>query len=217
MDGLPPLLEHKQLTGPPGCITPIGARYDDRGRKLDTLGRVATTGSPRGHRKLGPKPRAFVTYFLKCNDATRAAVQAGYSKKSAHRIASELLKRDDVRHEVQRLLEERQVGADRVIDMLSMLATFDPADAMLAGAYTYEQGRRVVDWGTLKDIGASIMVKEVVGVGMSGHELIRWHNRTDAINMLARIHGMTRDRVDVNITDVRSASVEELMALASLK
>lgn len=217
MDGLPPLLEHKQLTGPPGCITPIGAKYDDRGRKLDTLGRVASPGSPRGHKKLSPKRRAFVDHYLKCNDMARAALRAGYSKKSARRIGQFLMAEPDVRAEIERRLADRQVDADRILDLLSQAAVFDPSPMQQSCYGVDDFGRRIVNWPRIRRMGIGHLVKQVDHVGKEGHEIIRWHSQMEAALAIAKILGMTRDRVEVSLTDVRTASDEELMALANLK
>lgn len=58
---------------------------------------------------LSPKKMIFVTEFIRCNNATKAAIAAGYSEKTAYSQGSRLLK--DV--EVQRYLNKTEQNLNR--------------------------------------------------------------------------------------------------------
>lgn len=80
-------------------------------------------------RKLTPKQRTFVGEFLVDLNATRAAVRAGYSQKTANRIASENLSKPVIRAAIDKAMAERsartEVTQDRVLKELAKLAFFD--------------------------------------------------------------------------------------------
>ena len=82
-----------------------------------------------GEMALRPKQQRFVDEYLTDLNATQAAVRAGYSRKTANRIASENLTKPDIRgaiSQAQRLRSERtEVTQDRVIQEIAKIAFFD--------------------------------------------------------------------------------------------
>lgn len=61
--------------------------------------------------RLTPKQTVFVNEYLKDLNATQAAIRAGYSKRTADRIGSELLGKTWVLEAVQKALTERATEA----------------------------------------------------------------------------------------------------------
>ena len=80
--------------------------------------------------KLTKKQLQFVNEYMIDMNATKAAIRAGYSAKTASRIAVELLNKTHVSDAVHVALTRRahrtEVTADRVISELAKLAFFDP-------------------------------------------------------------------------------------------
>ncbi|HFI6886786.1 terminase small subunit [Escherichia coli] len=78
---------------------------------------------------LTAQQRLFVTEYLKDNNATRAAIRAGYSKKSAEQIGYQLLQKTSVAQAIakqQKASIVRTIGsADEVLEQMWQLATFD--------------------------------------------------------------------------------------------
>lgn len=70
-------------------------------------------------KKLTPKQRRFVNEYLIDLNGSAAATRAGYSAKSAKRIAWQLLERTEVKTEVQRRMDARadrtEITADEVL------------------------------------------------------------------------------------------------------
>ena len=68
---------------------------------------------------LTPKQEAFVNEYLIDLNATQAAIRAGYSKKTANRIASRLLSNVDIQAYLKELIENRnervKITQDEVI------------------------------------------------------------------------------------------------------
>lgn len=79
--------------------------------------------------KLTPKQAMFVQEYLVDFNATAAAVRAGYSKKTANRIASENLSKPDIQTAIQAAILERsqriEITQDRVIRELAKVAFAD--------------------------------------------------------------------------------------------
>ena len=75
------------------------------------------------------KQRRFVEEFLIDLNGTQAATRAGYSRRSANRIASEILSKPDVQEAIadgQRSRSERTaVTQDHVLQRLAAIAFFD--------------------------------------------------------------------------------------------
>ncbi|EJY1761621.1 MULTISPECIES: terminase small subunit [Klebsiella] len=73
--------------------------------------------------------RLFVAEYLKDNNATQAAIRAGYSKKTAYSIGQRLLKKVEIAQAIaqqQKASIERTLGsADEVLEKMWRLATFD--------------------------------------------------------------------------------------------
>lgn len=81
---------------------------------------------------LTPKQQRFVEEYLVDLNATQAAIRAGYSSRSANRIATENLSKPVIREAIQRAKAERsqrtQITADRVLEEYARLAFSDPRD-----------------------------------------------------------------------------------------
>jgi phage terminase small subunit len=79
--------------------------------------------------KVNAKQRAFAEYYLKEPNATRAAIAAGYSERSAHDAGCRLLKIPEIAEFISirtsEALENLEVTAESVVDEVGRLA-FDP-------------------------------------------------------------------------------------------
>ena len=53
--------------------------------------------------KLSPKQKAFLNEYIKTKHATNSAIAAGYSKKTAYSIGSELLKKPEIKAAIEKL------------------------------------------------------------------------------------------------------------------
>lgn len=57
--------------------------------------------------KLTEKQRLFCIYYIKCFNATKAAIKAGYSKNSAGEQGYQLLQKPSIKNEIQRLKQNK--------------------------------------------------------------------------------------------------------------
>lgn len=80
---------------------------------------------------LEPKQQVFVDkYFELGFNATKAALAAGYSKRSARSIASENLTKPDIKAEIERRLSEHAMSANEVLVRLTEHARGDMREFM---------------------------------------------------------------------------------------
>src|SRR5271157_5246902 len=83
-----------------------------------------------GHRGLTVRQTLFIAEYLIDLNGTRAAIAAGYSRKTANEQASRLLANVKVASEIAERLEKRitklEITADAVLQELAKLAFFDP-------------------------------------------------------------------------------------------
>lgn len=76
--------------------------------------------------KLNERQKVFCREYIIDFNGTRAAKAAGYSEKTADRIASEILGKLDIQNEIKRLTKDRaertEITADRVVRELAKIA-----------------------------------------------------------------------------------------------
>lgn len=72
--------------------------------------------------KLTAKQKEFCKEYVKDLNATQAALRAGYSEKTAYSVGSENLRKPELKSEIQRLLQEKHLGADETKSIISTIA-----------------------------------------------------------------------------------------------
>jgi phage terminase small subunit len=81
-------------------------------------------------KKLTAKQQRFVDEYLVDLNATQAAIRAGYSKKTAHAIGEENLRKPEIQAALQERMKARQerteITQDAVLKELARIAFFDP-------------------------------------------------------------------------------------------
>lgn len=157
--------------------------------------------------KLTAKERAFVEEYLVDLNGTQAAIRAKYSPKSAAVIASENLRKPHIAAAIERALAERPgVTRARVVEELAAIAFSDV--------------RKVADWGiatVVKTRGkkrrrvqvSRLTLHESSGLEPSeaaaisevsqaanGTLRIKLHDKAAALDKLARVLAMFRERVE---------------------
>jgi phage terminase small subunit len=104
-------------------------------------------------RGLTPKQQIFVTEYLVDFNATRAAIAAGYSERTAGKIGSENLQKPEIKAAIAEATKARQVDtgvtADRVVAEIASLA--------------FAQTHGEAAWGQIK-VKALDMLGRVTGI-----------------------------------------------------
>lgn len=141
--------------------------------------------------KLTPKEQLFITEYLLDPNGTKAALSAGYAKKSAHVAACRLLKKDKIRNAIrdglQRRFHRNEATADRVIEELRRLAFSDMADFAEWGpkriAIKDSKGMPAEHTAAVRKITES---KTATGYNRS----LELHGKTQPMEMLGRHLGL---------------------------
>ena len=167
-----------------------------------------------------PKQAMFVQEYLIDLNATRAAIAAGYSKKTAKQIGQENLTKPDVKKAIDEAISERgkrtEITQDRILRELARIAFADP--------------RKIFDWGpggvTLKD-SASLSNDDAAAVAevsqtitdSGGSTKGKMYDKQRALELLGRHLGMFVDKkqieLDATVNLFDPAIRAELLALAS--
>jgi len=166
---------------------------------------------------LTPKLEEFVRQYLVDMNATRAAVRAGYSSKTANRIASENLSKPDVQAAIadaQRLRSTRtRITQDGVVEALARIA-FADLRRMFDGEGRLLPPSRFPD--DVKDAVVSYDVLRSRG-GREPVVRVRLADRLRALELLGRHLGMFRDLkpepaqgLTIEVSKLATMSDEEL-------
>lgn len=163
---------------------------------------------------LTPKQRKFVGEYLVDLNATRAAIRAGYSEKTANRIGSELLVKTCIREAIaaaQARREQRtEITADRVVAELAKIAFADPRDVMEWGP----NGVILKDSADLTEGQAASVAEVSETTTKDGGSLrLKKHDKVKALELLGRHLGMFTDKVKNEISGPDGGPVDQLFTV----
>lgn len=186
---------------------------------------------------LTPKQQRFVEEYLVDLNATAAARRAGYSVRTANRMACENLTKPDIAEAIQAAKAQRsertKVDADWVLHTLAAEKTADLADlyddagnllpvrqwpevwrrGVVVGVESFEE--YAYEDGVKRPIG---MVRKVKLTDRVKHmELIGRHVDVQAFRDQKALTGPNGEPLTMVNVDLSSATPEQLRALASLK
>lgn len=137
--------------------------------------------------KLTPKQQKFIDEYLVDLNGTQAAIRAGYSKKTAQRIASENLSKPVIRAAIQKrqakLQSKLEVTQETVLRELASIGFANGTDFV-----TIEHGRVVIK--NTNEV-APEKLPAVAGIkeGMYGTE-IKLHDKVKALELLGKYLGL---------------------------
>lgn len=150
--------------------------------------------------KLTPKQEHFCEEYLIDLNATQAAIRAGYSEKTANRIASELLSKLDIQEKITELKAERskrtEITQDRVVKELAAMAF-----------------AKATDYAQIADVGGKVAVMltptaqltkaqqaGIVGIKQTQAGIEVKLDKTKALELLGRHLGMFKDKIELEGT-----------------
>jgi len=161
-------------------------------------------------KKLTPMTRAFITAYIEDleHNATRAAITAGFSKKTAQEQSSRLLKNPIVKEEIERRLKAIEVKADvTVADVISELRKIGFVD--IRNAYGELGGMLPIN-KMPEDVAhaiAGVDTEELFqGAGQDRERIgdtvkLRLHSKVAALELIGRHLKMFTDKVQVDFAD----------------
>lgn len=159
-----------------------------------------TRKTTQGFETFTIKQELFCQQYVIDNNATRAAIAAGYSEDSASAIGSENLGKPEVRARIDELVKTRLAAAavtgERVIQELARLAFGDTR-----GIVRFEKGKMIItDTDKLTPEQASMIAGMSQKSGNTVEKKIEFHSKTEALRMLGQALKLYTEKVDVNNT-----------------
>jgi len=157
--------------------------------------------------KLTAKQEAFVTEYLKCFNATQAAISAGYSENGAGQTGHNLLKKTEISAAISVFFEEHAMSAGEVLYHLTAIARGDISRVV------DDNGN--LDMRAAKSAGATNSIKRIkqraiVTEESDIHESeIEVYDRLKALELLAKYHDLINK---VRIEDWRSQAISDIRA-----
>ena len=160
----------------------------------------------------------FVAEYLISGNATRAAIAAGYSAKSAAALGHQLLKKPHVKaalaEKTARMLEKLDLSAERWLKEVVRIAFFDPgnlfnADGSLKNLQDLDVDTRAVI--TVFDVREKWWDSGGQVITFRRVRKIRWSNKLKALRLLVRILGLDR-----GVHSGGRLTLEQLVSGASL-
>lgn len=141
------------------------------------------------------KQKNFIEEYLIDFNATQAAIRAGYSSKTANRIATENLSKPVIQKEIERRIQERQqrteITQDRIVEELAALSFSKITDYL-----EIENGEVIFkDTSELtEDQKRAILSVKQTQYGIE----IKLNNKTKPLELLGRHLGMWNDKESPN-------------------
>ena len=156
--------------------------------------------------RLSNKQRMFIEEYLISFNATKAAIDAGYSENTACSIGSENLRKPHIAEAIEKRIAERAMTADEVLQRLADMARGDMGnflDVTSIGIFT-------LDLDKAKELGLLHLVKKVkdrsvMSVDKSGMETethtfeVELYDAQSALVHLGRHHKLFTDKVEAKV------------------
>jgi len=165
-------------------------------------------------RDLTVKQRRFKDEYLIDYNASRAALAAGYSKKTAMFIGAENLKKPKIKYEIELEMAKRaaksEVTAERIINELALIAFSDITAFVLMG----KKGITLQEFKKLpKDVKRCISTIQQNGTGVKAIIKFKLYDKVRALELLGKTRAMFVDKVKVQ--DDRSHIRQKLSELTT--
>lgn len=154
------------------------------------------------------KRQAFVEEYLQCWNATRAAIAAGYSERSAKTTSHRLMENADVREAIQARVSEKAMGADEVLLRLA-----DQAKATMEDFVTVEENGDIRFDLEKARLSGKIHLIKTISPTPQGFK-IELHDQQKALELIGKAHGLFREvkehrgEVPVRIVEVKGPDGE---------
>jgi len=152
------------------------------------------------------KQKKFIYEYLQCWNATQAALNAGYSERSAGSIGHELLKKPEIQVEIQKEIENSSMKAEEALLEIASIARGDLTDLM-----EITHSGFIVDLldedGNVKEQAKNIRkikqkVTTIIGKNDSDDDKeiieteIEMYDRKDALKTMLQHYGQLKDYVE---------------------
>lgn len=149
---------------------------------------------------LTPKQKKFAEEYLNCLNASKAALLAGYSPKTAYQIGFENLRIPKVRRYIDERLNSSVLGKQEVLTLFSRQATADITDVF------EEDGS--IDLKAVRSRGMSHLIKKVRTREIESKDSkkveriveVELHDQQHAAVQLGKFHKLFTQKVELDAT-----------------
>lgn len=150
---------------------------------------------PDEPKPLNPQQMLFVDAYMLHFNATKAAIEAGYSPKTAYSQGSRLLNHVEIKAELERRYKANAMSAAEILQHLTEIARGDIDDVVDAnGNLDMEKARKAGRTRLLKKLKSRTIVSETSDIVETETEL---YGRLEALKLLGQFHALFTDKVDV--------------------
>lgn len=149
------------------------------------------------YERIEPKQRAFVdAYFVMGFNATQAAIKAGYSKKTARQLGSQLLANLNIKAAIAEQMAKYAMPKEEVLARIGAIARSDIAE--------------VRDLEFAENNGTSFLIKSYSTSAMGG-ERLEMYSALDALNtLLKQYEKVTNINFNVDMDKLTDEQLERL-------
>lgn len=153
--------------------------------------------------ELRRKQRIFIDEYLKCWNATQAAINAGYSKRSAGSIGGENMQKPEIVEEIKRRLNESAMSADEVVHSIGEIGRTTIEDLMNVD----ENGRMSFDFRRAKEQGKLHLIKSITPTAYGIK--VELHDRMKALELIGKHHKLFTD-INIGLPEEFSVTIEKV-------
>jgi phage terminase small subunit len=161
------------------------------------------------------KQQVFIAEYLRDFNATRSAIAAGYSKKTAYSIGQENLNKPDIKQVIDATIAEKSMTAEEVLTRLADIARGDVSDLMDITTMGFnltlltkdEQGNLITKPQTklIKKIKQKVTTHIAKSESDEDREVVETevelYSAQEALNTLGKYHSLFSDKLDINIKE----------------
>ena len=169
----------------------------------------------KGKKPLTAKQERFCQEYLKCLNATRAAIKSGYSAANADKIGSNLVRKSRVTARLKELQAARsrryEISAERILEELAKLAFSDITDYVSFN----ESGVRLKESSDLnpKQRAAILEVSEVLNQH-GGTTKFKLHDKVKALELLGKYQKLFTDKHE-HSGEISGTGVQVILSMPS--
>lgn len=152
------------------------------------------------------KEQRFINEYILCLNATKAALRAGYSPKTAYSIGHNLLKKVEIKAEIARLIKENTISPEEVLQQITRMAVLDIEDI-----FDFPGNVPVFNADKARENGAMHIIE---GFKITDKEMtIKLPSKQKALELMAKYHGLLADTLRVEtwqdraVEDIRNGVI----------
>lgn len=156
--------------------------------------------------KLTDKQQAFINAYLRCFNATKAAIEAGYSEHTANEIGSQNLAKVSIQDAIRARMEIDAMSATEVLFHLAQIARGDFDDISdNHGGLDMIEARRVGKTNLIKRVKNKAIVTEQSDISETEVEM---YDRLRALELIGKHLKMWTEKVQVD--DWRTQAIDAI-------